>query len=400
MIGLATSTLVPEKVLAADGAGMDMMEDGPSVALFAALVVIMSLVAVAVFPWIFRRLSLRRAVPGLALIGPILALIGGVIGSGAMVLSGRDVWFSLVVAVAAAAAAIIVGLRLARPVARDLERISATVKAVARGDRRMVTDVDRPDEIGELACAVDDLSRSLAQAEAHRAAADEERTAVVSALSHDLRTPLASLLVSLDAIEDGIGDASAHLRAMRGNVLALEHLIEGLFLLARADAGALALQFEPVDLSEILDDAAEAVGPLAHRRSVTLHTSLDQPILVEADPIALGRVFRNLLENAIRHSPEGGPVDIGYQLDGGRVRVFVTDAGEGFPPDFAPRALERFTQADDARSRPGTSGLGLAIADALVAAHRGQVLIYPGPGGRVDVELPALPRTAPAALVS
>lgn len=370
--------------------GMMDMDDAPSAAIFVVAVIAVSVVAAAVVPRLSRRLSLRQAVPVLALVGPVLALIGGLIGSGAMILSGRDVWYSLLVAVAAGAAAIIVGLQVALPVARDLEQISTTVKSVAGGDRQATTEVARPDEIGELATAVDDLTASLARAEAKQAAADEERNAVVSALSHDLRTPLASLLVSLEAIEDGIGEPHSHLRAMRGNVLALERLIEDMFLLARADAGALALHFEPVDLAELLDDAAEAVGPLAQGRSVAIATTLDRSILVDGDHTALGRVFRNLLENAVRHSPDGGPVRIDHQVAPGSIRVAVLDQGEGFAPDFVPRALERFTQADNARTRQGASGLGLAIADTLVAAHQGRVKIHPGPGGRVEVELPTL----------
>lgn len=371
-------------------AGMEVMEEGPSVVVFVLLVVAVSAVAIAVFPWIFRRLSLRHAVPGLALIGPILALAGGMIGSGAMVLSGHDVWYSLVVAVCAAGSAMLVGLQLARPVAGDLVRISSTVAAVAAGDRQVRTAIDRPDEIGELAGAVDDLITSLAEAEAERRAADDERNAVVGALSHDLRTPLASLLVSLDAVEDGIGDPRAHLRAMRGNVLSLERLIGDLFLLARADAGSLALSFEPIDLAELLDETVEVVCPVAETRGVTVQALVDRPVLVDGDHTALGRVFRNLLDNAVRHAPDGSSVLVRYTVDGGVVTVAVSDQGEGFPVDFTPRALERFSQADDARSRPGATGLGLAIADTLVAAHRGRVTVRPGPGGLVEVELPVL----------
>lgn len=375
------------------GGGMDMMDDGPSVVLFAVLVVMVSLIAIAVFPRIFRRLSLRRAVPGLALIGPALALAGGLLGSGAMILSGRDVWYSLVVAVSAAVAAAVVGLQLAVPVATDLERVSSTVQAVARGERQIRTEVERPDEIGHLSAAVDDLIVSLARAEAQRQAADEERGAVVGALSHDLRTPLASLLVSLDAIEDGVGDPQAHLRAMRGNVLALERLIGDLFLLARAEAGSLALHFEAIDLAELLDETVEAVAPVAAQRSVRVRSvtppvTAGGPVLVDGDHTALGRVFRNLVDNAIRYSPDAGRVDVAHHLIDGGVRVEVRDEGSGFPAEFVPRALERFSQADDARSNQGAAGLGLAIADALVAAHGGRVLVRPGPGGLVEVDLP------------
>lgn len=386
MVTLAAQLFAEDK----SAGGMDMMEDGPSVALFISLVVLVSFLAIVGLPRVFSRLSLRTAVPGLALIGPLLGLIGGIIGTGAMTLSGRDIWYSLIVALAAGIAAIVVGLQLANPVARDLERIGYTVKAVAAGDRKMRTKIERTDEVGVLASAVDDLTQSLASAEAERGIADQERNAVVSALSHDLRTPLASLLVSIDAVEDGVGDAQSHLKAMRGNVLSLERLVEDLFLLARADSGSLELNFEPLDLAELVDDAVEALNPMAESQAVAITTSLGEPILVNGDHTALGRVFRNLLDNAVRHSPHGGTVSVAFSRARGRVEVCVTDEGEGFAADFVPRALDRFSQADDARSRQGAAGLGLAIADTLVSAHHGAVAVEAGPGGHVTVALDLL----------
>ncbi|MEM7275622.1 MAG: HAMP domain-containing sensor histidine kinase [Actinomycetota bacterium] len=374
--------------------GMDMMEDGPSLLLFIGVVAGLAALSTAVLPALFRRLSLRTSVPGLAMVGPILGLVGAIVGIGAMTLSGREIWYTMFVAVAAAGASIFVGLKMALPVARDLERIGSTVKAVAGGDREVRTDLDRQDEVGALATAVDGLSRSLAMAEAEREMADQERTAVVSALSHDLRTPLASLLVSIDAIEDGIGESSAHLRAMRGNVLALEHLVEDLFLLARADSGSLGLNFESLDLAELVDDAVEALRPMAGRQATTIENSLDQPVLVDGDHTALGRVFRNLLDNAIRHSPADAVVSVSHRMIGDRIRVEVVDQGPGFPPEFVPRALDRFSQADDARTRQGAAGLGLAIADAMVKAHGGLIEVQAGPGGRVAVVLPVTSQPA------
>lgn len=369
---------------------MEMMDDGPSLLLFAGLLAVMSVAAILGLPPLLRRLSLRRAVPALALIGPILGVGGGLIGTMAMTLSGHDFWYSLIVAVAVGLAAIVVGLKLANPVARDLDRIGVTVEAVARGERSARTAIDRPDEIGRLAGAVDDLSRSLARAEAERAIADDERNAVVSALSHDLRTPLASLLVSVDAIEDEIGDPQAHLKAMRVNVLALEQLVEDLFLLARADSGRLALSLEPLDLSELIDEAIDVIRPVAGRRSVELAAAQTEPVHVDGDHRALGRVVRNLLDNAVRHSPPGGTVTVDVRRDESTVRLTVADEGEGFAEEFLPLALQRFTQGDDARSRPGAAGLGLAIANTLIEAHGGRVEIEPGPGARVSVALPAL----------
>ncbi len=376
-------------VLAAvEADGGAMMDEGPSVLLFVGAVVAMSIVAAVVVPPLLARVPLMRAVPALAVVGPLLALAGSLIGVGAMTLSGHDIWYSLLVAGCTGAASIVVGLRLARPVARDLGRVVGTIDRVAAGERGARTGIERSDEIGGLAAAIDDLSRSLARAEAERQAAETERQAVVGALSHDLRTPLASLLVSVEALQDGVGDAGAHLRAMRGNVLALESLVEDLFLLARADAGSLALELEPVDLAELIDEAVEAVGPVASARDVAVTAGGLGPLPVVADDRALGRVLRNLLDNAIRHSPREGMVHVVESRVDGLVRIEIEDEGPGFPPSFLPQAFERFTQADGARSRPGGAGLGLAIARTLLAAHDGRIGAEPGPGGLVWLELP------------
>jgi signal transduction histidine kinase len=367
---------------------MQVMEEGPAVALFVVLVVAVSLVSALVLPAIFLRLPLKYAVPALALVGPVLAIVGSLIGTGAMTLSGHDAWYAVLVAACTGAAAIFVGLRLARPVARDLDSVAGTVELVAKGDRSARTGIDRRDEIGMLAAAVDEMCRSLARAETERVAADEERRSVVSALSHDLRTPLASLLVSVDALEDGIGDREAHLRAMRGNVLALESLVGDLFLLARADSGSLALSSEELDLAELVDEAVEAVESVALVADVRVKTELDGPVPVLGDHGALGRVLRNLLDNAIRYSPPGGEIVVGAAPTETGVRLEVVDEGTGFPDAFVPRAFDRFSQADDARSRPGRTGLGLAIARTLVEAHGGQIAVEPGPGGLVRVDLP------------
>lgn len=367
---------------------MPVMDDGPSVALFVIAVIVVSVVAAVVLPFVMRRLPLRYGVPVLALIGPALAIVASLIGTGAMTLSGRDIWYALLVAACSGAAAIVVGLGLARPIARDLGVIAKTVDAVAQGDRTTRTQIDRDDEIGRLAATVDELNRSLARAETERRAADEERRAVVSALSHDLRTPLASLLVSVDGLADGVGDPDDHLCAIRGNVLALERLVGDLFLLARADSGSLALDYEPLDLAELIDEAVEAVEPLASRKGVQFVSNLDGPIPFDGDDGALGRVLRNLFDNAIRFSPENGVVTVEERSTDDDVRIAVLDEGPGFPESFVDRAFERFTQADDARSSPGGAGLGLAIARTLMEAHTGSISVASRDGGDVTIRLP------------
>ncbi len=362
-----------------------MPERGDIVA-FVAATVVLAILAAALLPPLFRRLSLRQAVPVLALIGPLLAIAGSLIGGAAMTLSRPDIGYIVMVGVITGVAAIFVGWRLARPLVRDLDALGTTVDAIGAGDRSAQSGIRRDDELGQLAGTVDDLGRQLARSEAERDAAEDERRAVVSALSHDLRTPLASLLASVEALEDGVGDHHRHLTAMRHNVLALERLVEDLFLLARADSGSLALNLEPLDLAELIDEAIEAVTPAAAESGIGLAAELSAAIPVVGDDVALGRVLRNLLDNAIRHAEDS--VRVTATTSGQRVRVEVIDDGGGFDPEFVPLAFDRFTQADGARSRLGGAGLGLAIAQTMVAAHDGSISIEPGPGGRVSFELP------------
>jgi two-component system sensor histidine kinase BaeS len=366
-----------------------MMDDGASASLFVVMLIAVALAAAFVIPLFMKRLPLKQAVPALAFVGPLLAVIGSLLGSGAMTLSGHDAGYVALVALLAGLAAFFVGWRVSRPLARDLDRVAVTLRQVAQGDRSARCNIERTDELAEVGEAVDELTRSLVRAEAERSAADAERRAVVSALSHDLRTPLASLLASVDALDDGVADGPTHIRAMRSNVMALDHLVEDLFLLARADSGQLGLQVEPMDLSEMIDEAVEAVTPSAANSGVKLLTDTQAAVEVDADHTALGRLLRNLLDNAVRYSPIGGTVRVSTtRTSGSDVTVAITDEGPGFPPDFIPHAFDRFSQADPARSSHGGAGLGLAIASTLAEALGGSISIDSGPGGKVSFCLP------------
>lgn len=139
-----------------------------------------------------------------------------------------------------------------------------------------------------------------------------------------------------------------------------------------------------MDLAELGDEAVEALTPLAARRRIRLTARATGAVPAQVDPAAMGRVLRNLLHNAIRHSPDGAEVVLEVEPGGFR----VVDEGEGFPDEFRPRAFDRFSRADAARSGDG-AGLGLAIARGIVEAHGGTIHIEDGPGGRVAVRLRA-----------
>ena len=269
-----------------------------------------------------------------------------------------------------------------RQAGEDLERVSDAATRLAAGELSARARVERRDEVGRLAAAFDSMAAQLD-------AADEERTVFMASVGHDLRTPLASLRATIEAVEDGVVDVDERMLAgMHRDVSHLSRLVEDLFLYSRTEAGTVDLHREPMDLAELADETIEVFAPIAARREVTLHASATSPVEVDADPWAMGRVLRNLVDNAVRHTPEGGAVRVVVESVDGRPAVTVEDEGPGFSAEMAAVAFDRFSRGDAARTRDGGgAGLGLAIARGLVEAHGGHISIEGGPGGRVRIRL-------------
>ena len=174
--------------------------------------------------------------------------------------------------------------------------------------------------------------------------------------------------------------------------------MDDLFLLAQLDAGRYEPSAVPVDLAEIVDEAVESLLPTAAVNGIDMRVSTAGHRRVLGSERELGRVIRNLLDNAIRHSPTGSHVGIeirGHEgdihPDQPLVSLRVTDQGPGFSPELIGTATDAFVRGDPARTRAtGGAGLGLAIASGVVEAHGGELSLHPGPGGSVEVALPLL----------
>jgi two-component system sensor histidine kinase BaeS len=266
-----------------------------------------------------------------------------------------------------------------------VRRLEATVRAVEGGDRSARSEVRRRDELGHVARALDDAIARLD-------AAERERAVTFSALSHDLRTPLAAVQAALEAIEDGVTpDPGRYLRSMQRDVEVLTSLVDDLFLLARIEAGALEVVRTSIDLAELADDAVEALAPVAEVHRVSVRVDATARVPAVGDPAALGRVIRNLLDNAVRYSPAGSVVAVDVTADDDEPTVRVVDQGTGFRPEIRDVAFEHFSREDSSRNRAtGGAGLGLAIARGLVEAHGGEIWIedVAGAGGSVAFRLP------------
>ena len=277
----------------------------------------------------------------------------------------------------------VLAVAVAQPLTRDLAAMSTAARRAGEGDLSARTNINRQDELGTTARAFDEMVSKLEQSE-------EERRTLLTAVGHDLRTPLSSLQAAVEALQDGVApDPPTYLRGMSHDLNLLRHLVDDLFLLARIDAQRLELTPIEIDLAELADEAVEAATPAAADRRIRLRVLAPGRVGVVGDPAALGRVFRNLLANAIHNSPEEGEMSIELTKIGLLAQTVVSDQGEGFDDEFKPRAFDRFARADASRNRDsGGSGLGLAIAKGIVEAHGGTIGIENGPGGRVKFDLP------------
>jgi heavy metal sensor kinase len=276
----------------------------------------------------------------------------------------------------------LVARRGLRPVARmtaDAERISA------RDPFPRLAVPPTRDEVAQLGTT---LNRLLDRIEEGRR---REREFTADA-SHELRTPLAILRAELELARNRAPDEEF----VRSLDSALEEsdrlgqLIDDLLLLARTDAGNVTAR-EPVDVATLVDELIPGFRTLAAPRGITLTRNGDAAVL--ADRRALSRALANLLDNAVRHTPENSEVAVTVTQEAGGTAITVTDAGPGIPPQERQRLTQRFTQLDRGRSNGGAAGLGLAIVASVVAVHGGRLEIADGPsdtGLAVTLRLPSV----------
>lgn len=222
---------------------------------------------------------------------------------------------------------------------------------------------------------------------------ERARRDLVANVSHELKTPLAALKGFLELLEDDhVSEARRRefLGLMSQEAARLERLVEEQLELARLDAGALRIDVEDVDLGELAAEVVAGRRPLAEPEGVTLSIHLPEaPVVVAADPARMEQILLILLDNALRHTPAGGRVDVVVRREDADATMAVRDTGEGIPADVQDQVFERFYQADPSREGRGL-GLGLAIARGLARAHGGGIELRsaPGVGSEFTVRLP------------
>lgn len=324
-----------------------------------------------------------------ALSGPIVIAVALSAGSRSMFLSEHDLQFLLILLAFATVLGIGVMFTLASPLTDDLHALTEVAKRVGAGDLDARADLERIDEVGELAAAIDSMVDQIATSRAARDDAERERSVTLASLSHDARTPLTSMRLATEALLDGVApDPERYLRTIESDIGAVETLINDLFTIGQLEAGRLKITSGPMDAMVTVNDVAELMIPIADNKDVQIAVSGPKQLSVVADPSQLNRVLSNLVANAIRHSPRNNVVCI--EVDESERCVSVLDNGIGFPKDFCEEAFQPFRRHDEARERAqGGAGLGLAVAKGIIEALDGKIWADPGPGGAVHVQLPA-----------
>ena len=301
---------------------------------------------------------------------------------------------SLAVALLAAlVAAALVSAFVTSRITRPVKALAAAATDVSAG--RFGVDLPAP----ALGPEFDTLTSAFGAMAQRLHAVEVTRRRLLVDLAHEMRTPIATLDGYLEGIEDGVAAWDADTAAMlRTQTRRLARLAEDVTAVSRAEEGQLDLHPVPTAPQQLVDAAVLAVSGQYAERGIALVTDVpgDLPAVI-VDPDRMAQVLGNLLDNALRHTPTGGEVHLRAAATGGELMLEVADTGPGIPAEHLSHVFERFYRVDAARDRAhGGSGIGLAIAKALVEAHGGQITAHspPGSGATFTVVLPTAGRAA------
>jgi len=306
---------------------------------------------------------------------------------------------------ASVAMILLLGVYLTRSITRPVRQIASEARRIARGDLAVDMDERGPGEIGKLKRAFGAMAADLA--EWRRAMEDQNarlreserlKSELVSIVSHEIRTPLASILGFTSVLlqrEVDRDDQKRFLEIIGVEARRLTSLLDDFLDVQRLEEAPVDVKHGEVDVSALLRTQMALFSAESEKHRLDLRLP-DEPLLVQGDAGRLAQVFSNLISNAIKYSPDGGPVEVEGEQQDGVVRINVRDAGFGIPEDVRDRIFTKFFRGAAAASGIAGSGLGLALARSVVEAHGGSIAFEStvGEGTTFSVELPVEPREA------
>jgi two-component system OmpR family sensor kinase len=304
-------------------------------------------------------------------------------------------WFFLGAGVLGGALlALLAGLAVADRAMRPIKGLTGLARQITstRDPSKRIPTPAADDEVGELARTMDGMLQALDEARSEREQSLERQREFVADASHELRTPLTSIQANLELLQaagKGSEDDRQTVDSALSSTKRMSGLVSDLLLLARADAGR-RVATRDLDLVAIATEALEEVQPLTGDRRLESH--LDGPLPMQGNPDELHRLIRNLLENAVRHTPDRTTVELTARRDGNEALLEIVDDGPGIPADMESQVFDRFVRGDGPADTAGGggSGLGLAIVRAVAESHGGSVSAGRSTygGARFSVRLP------------
>ena len=350
------------------------------------------------FGWVNLSPTLRWTLLGGYGLASILTFFNVWFSAQLMFASQHDLLLAIVLLLFASGIAMILGYFLSSTVTMRINLLKEAAQKLAEGELQTRVPVSGRDEVSALATTFNRMAEQLQTADQKQRELERLRNDLIAWVGHDLQTPLASMRAILEALSDGVVEdpemVKRYLLTAQRDVMSLSALIDDLFQMSQLDAGGFPLNRANVSLSDLVSDTLESFSQLALQHEVKLEGQVDSNVdPVFMDTQAIGRVFNNLISNALRHTPRGGEIKVEARRKGSGVEVTVSDTGEGIRPQDIPHIFERFYRGDASRSRSrGTSGagLGLAIARGIVQAHGGNIQVESnvGQGTRFIFHIP------------
>ncbi|PKO06438.1 MAG: hypothetical protein CVU41_06870 [Chloroflexi bacterium HGW-Chloroflexi-3] len=264
---------------------------------------------------------------------------------------------------------LLVAVWQSRSIIKPLGQMAEAARNLARGEYHQKVEVQRNDELGDMANAFNQMASELALQ-------SELRRQMMADVAHELRTPLSVLRIDLESMEDGLMEASPeNVRALQSEVSYLSNLVDDLRMLSLADAGDLKIEKSPVELNSLVREMVERQQNAARERKIkmTAHYA-ENDIFVMGDPQRLSQVMVNLLSNAIQHTLPDYEISTNIEVENQIARVSVTNYGTWIPKEDLERIFDRFYRLERSRNRDqGGSGLGLSIARSLINTNGGKI---------------------------
>lgn len=281
---------------------------------------------------------------------------------------------------------IVLAVLFSRNILKPIRALTRATKKMKKGDLDQRVDTSAGGEIGNLGEAFNSLAERLKEQK-------ELREELVSDVAHELRNPLSNIQGYLEGLKEGMVEPTEKVfDSLHQQSLVLKRLVDDLRDVNRARAGQLELDKKSVVLEDIIDREVEAAKNAAGRQGVKIEENLGEPTMLQADPERVSQVIRNLLDNALTHTPSGGTIEVSISNSSGEAITRVSDNGTGIPEEELPHVFDRFYRVDKSRSRgTGGTGLGLTIAKEIVESHGGSISVESeeGKGTTFEFTLPA-----------